>query len=163
MSGNGEFIPGHPGIIITLPVQPTSSSNGSAEGNGGYPPIYLSPGLGGGCVTEGPFRNMSVTLGPVALPGVPPAPGNGFQYNPRCLKRDLGPSTATRFSNSTSVASLLHQSDIWDFEMTMQGFPGSGEIGVHGGGHYTIAGDPGGDVFVSPGMSRISFIILRSR
>lgn len=35
--------------------------------------------------------------------------------------------------------------------MEMQGVPGSGTIGVHGGGHYTIAGDPGGDLFVSPG------------
>lgn len=33
----------------------------------------------------------------------------------------------------------------------MQGVPASGSIGVHGGGHYTIGGDPGGDLFVSPG------------
>lgn len=33
----------------------------------------------------------------------------------------------------------------------MQGVPGSGTIGVHGGGHYTINGDPGGDLFTSPG------------
>jgi tyrosinase len=33
----------------------------------------------------------------------------------------------------------------------MQGVPGSGTIGVHGGGHFTINGDPGGDLFTSPG------------
>ncbi|KMU76698.1 hypothetical protein CISG_05841 [Coccidioides immitis RMSCC 3703] len=33
----------------------------------------------------------------------------------------------------------------------MQGIPGSGSIGVHGGGHYAMGGDPGRDVFVSPG------------
>src|SRR5205814_2330988 len=26
-----------------------------------------------------------------------------------------------------------------------------GELGVHGGGHFTIAGDPGSDPFISPG------------
>ena len=35
--------------------------------------------------------------------------------------------------------------------MVMQGIPGSGSIGVHGGGHYTINGNPGGDAFSSPG------------
>lgn len=46
---------------------------------------------------------------------------------------------------------ILANQDIWNFEMEMQGIPGTGVIGVHGGGHYTIAGDPGGDLFVSPG------------
>ncbi|KAM0815747.1 hypothetical protein AB5N19_01546 [Seiridium cardinale] len=35
--------------------------------------------------------------------------------------------------------------------MAMQGVPGPGSIGVHGGEHYTIGGDPSRDVFASPG------------
>lgn len=34
----------------------------------------------------------------------------------------------------------------------MQGWPGSGNIGVHGGGHYSMGGDPGHDLLVSPGL-----------
>jgi tyrosinase len=34
--------------------------------------------------------------------------------------------------------------------MTMQGWPGSPDLGVHGGGHYSMGGDPGRDFFVSP-------------
>ncbi|XPS80918.1 Tyrosinase [Ascochyta lentis] len=33
----------------------------------------------------------------------------------------------------------------------MQGLPGSGSIGVHGGGHYSWGGDPGRDLYTSPG------------
>lgn len=35
--------------------------------------------------------------------------------------------------------------------MTMQGWPGTPDLGVHGGGHYSMGGDPGRDFFVSPG------------
>lgn len=35
--------------------------------------------------------------------------------------------------------------------MQMQGIPGTGNIGVHGGGHYALGGDPADDVFTSPG------------
>lgn len=33
----------------------------------------------------------------------------------------------------------------------MQGDFPSGFLGVHTAGHYTVGGDPGGDLFVSPG------------
>jgi len=35
--------------------------------------------------------------------------------------------------------------------MQMQGVPGTGDIGIHGGGHYSMGGDPGRDVYTSPG------------
>lgn len=41
--------------------------------------------------------------------------------------------------------------DIATFQLNLQGTPGENTIGVHGGGHYTIGGDPGGDLFTSPG------------
>lgn len=104
------------------------------------PELVLPHGTGGGCVTSGPFVNMSVNLGPVALAltnGSTISNGNGLSYNPRCLKRDLTTAINQRFANATSVVSLiLKPKEIYDFEMTMQGVPGSGEIGVHGGGMY---------------------------
>lgn len=32
-----------------------------------------------------------------------------------------------------------------------KGIPGTGDLGVHGGGHYALGGDPGHDVATSPG------------
>ncbi|KAK7510560.1 hypothetical protein IWZ03DRAFT_337284 [Phyllosticta citriasiana] len=141
LSGNGEYIP----------------SNGTHVDING---IDLPDGTGGGCVTSGPFKNYTVNLGPVALT-LRSSNENGtsigstatqWDWNPRCFKRDLTDYSVQRFSNETSVRRLIAESkDMEQFEMTMQGYPGSGELGVHGGGHYALGGDPGRDFFVSPG------------
>jgi len=142
MSGNGAFIAGQGQIVL-----------GASQG---LPPVYLPPGTGGGCVTSGPFKNMSVNLGPAALdlPGGTSAgtgPVGGLAYNPRCLKRSLTDQVNRAFANGSAVLNTLMQPDIDSFQMIMQGIPGSGNLGVHGGGHYSMGGDPGRDVFTSPG------------
>lgn len=132
LSGNGAPITNQADIVLGAST--------------GLPPIYLPPGTGGGCVTSGPFKNMSVNLGPVALgqPGGtssgsgPVVPGQ-FSWNPRCLKRDLSTAVNRRYANASSVVGLVLGSDDVDaFQMAMQGVPGSGSIGVHGGGHYSL-------------------------
>ena len=141
MSGNGAFIPGKGPITLLL---------------GDYAPVVLPPGTGGGCVSTGPFKNYTVNLGPVSMPlnngsVIGGGPGTGLAYNPRCMKRDISAAVNTAYANAISVLKLLTQNSIADFQLVMQGVPGSGNIGVHGGGHYTIGGDPAGDVFSSPG------------
>ncbi|CAG7565237.1 unnamed protein product [Fusarium equiseti] len=121
----------------------------------GLPPVYLKTGNGGGCVTSGPFKDMSVNLGPAALDlpgGKVEANPHPLEYNPRCLKRDLSDSVNKRFANATSVLNnILKPKNVLDFQMQMQGVPGTGDIGIHGGGHYSMGGDPGRDVYTSPG------------
>ncbi|PYH87476.1 Di-copper centre-containing protein, partial [Aspergillus ellipticus CBS 707.79] len=140
MSGNGAPIPNQADIQLHL---------------GSYATVYLPSGSGGGCVTSGPFKNYSLNMGPAALSlpgGNTSSATNPLDYNPRCLKRDLTTAVLHRYNTYPLIASLITDSeDIWSFEMTMQGVPGSGSIGVHGGGHYSIGGDPGRDVYVSPG------------
>ncbi|KAI4916637.1 uncharacterized protein J4E92_009141 [Alternaria infectoria] len=140
MSGNGKFIPGQGQVVIA---------------GRGEPYIYIPAGTGGGCVTSGPFKDMKVNLGPVALSttnGTEIANGDGLSYNPRCLTRDLTDYSNKKWANATAIADLiLNKKDIWQFEMVMQGVPGTDSLGVHGGGHYSMGGDPGRDFFVSPG------------
>lgn len=140
MSGNGAKVAGQGNVILA---------------NNDLPPIIIPPGTGGGCVTSGPFKDMKVNLGPVSLgltDGTSVSNGDGLSYNPRCLKRDLTDYTNKRFSNATGIVNLLlNTHTIDDFQMTMQGYPGSGDIGVHGGAHYALGGDPGRDLFASPG------------
>lgn len=76
LGGNGAAIP-HDGPVIAPPPGIKA------------PTIQLPSGLGGGPVTEGPFANMTITLGPVALTDVPPGPMGGLGHNPRPSKRDL--------------------------------------------------------------------------
>lgn len=90
MGGNGEFIPGHAGLVLEAPANVN-------------PTIYLDPGFGGGCVKTGPFANMTVNLGPVGLPNATAGPLGGLGYNPRCLKRDVGPDPGQRWNNYTRI------------------------------------------------------------
>ncbi|VBB76622.1 Putative Tyrosinase [Podospora comata] len=139
LGGNGEYIP-HEGPVIVPPP-------GVGGGN-----IQLPAGLGGGYVTTGPFANMTINLGPVGgLEGVPAGPLGGLGYNPRGLKRDIGPAMNQRYANWTTVLTLLSQPNIDAFRHVSEGVPYTPEIGPHGGMHYNIGGDPGGDLFTSPG------------
>ncbi|KAJ5193984.1 Tyrosinase [Penicillium cf. griseofulvum] len=140
MSGNGVYVESVGDIELSM---------------GNYPTIHLPTGTGGGCVTSGPFKDFSVNLGPVALTlpgGQTGSNANPLAYNPRCLKRDLTTQILRDYANFTAIVDLiLSNRNINDFQMNMQGIPGSGQIGVHGGGHYCMGGDPSRDVFVSPG------------
>lgn len=98
---------------------------------------------------------MTVNLGPAALDlpgGLTSTSSDPLGWNPRCLKRDLTNAVNTRYANATSILNnILKPQNVYDFQMTMQGVPGGGDLGVHGGGHYSFGGDPGRDVYVSPG------------
>jgi tyrosinase len=115
----------------------------------------IPPGEGGGCVTTGPFKGMSVNMGPIAPtlaePEVVPVT-NFYAYNPRCLKRDISPWVSSHWTTDKNSTDLITGSkDIVAFQTTMQGDFANGVYGVHTGGHFTIGGDPGGDLFTSPG------------
>ncbi|RYO73934.1 hypothetical protein DL766_005893 [Monosporascus sp. MC13-8B] len=83
----------------------------------------------GACVTSGPFKDMEVNLGP----------GASLKYNPRCLKRDISKSWASRCTADKTNSLITRSKTITSFQDTMQSFNG-----VHPGGHFTIGGDPGG-------------------
>lgn len=91
----------------------------------------------------------------------------GLGYNPRRLKRDLGPAVNERYANYSTTLSkfastlpcctsinmmldLLQKPNISEYRLLSEGIPYV-EIGPHGGIHYVMSGDPGGDLFTSPG------------
>lgn len=134
MSGNGAPIPNQGDVVFTFM---------------GSPPIVFPPGSGGGCVESGPFKDMTVNLGPVQLF----IPGNDtidnpepLKHNPRCLKRDLTDQINRASNDWASILDLIVRfENVADFQFAMQGTPGGGKTGVHGGGHFTMGGDPGRD------------------
>lgn len=79
--------------------------------------------------------------------------GDGFQDNPRCWRRDLNDHVNRAYGNATSLLNVLTQHKTMDaFQLQLQGGkPGSGDLGVHGAGHYAIGGDPADDPYTSPG------------
>ncbi len=63
----------------------------------------------------------------------------------------LTPIPGTTFCNTTQT--ILQNPTIELFQGILQGDPRyvRYSLGIHGGGHFTIGGDPGADPFISPG------------
>ena len=134
MSGDGAFV----------------AHNGSVGGAGA---IFLPSGNGGGCIISGPFRNMTVNLGPIS----PTMAGetkvaDKFAWNPRCLKRDLSAYTAEKWlvpNNLLNLTTGPAARNIETFQNELQGRFPQGFLGLHAAGHSMIGGDAG-DLFSSP-------------
>lgn len=116
-------------------------------GNGPYVEIPDSPlnvpgRTGGGCITDGPFVNMTVRMGPA----------NDTSGNPRCLSRDFSPYFAGRYLGRNQTGLTLAQSDFGWFDRVTEGGPSFDASGIHGGGHYGVGGTLGemGDLYNSP-------------
>ncbi|KAK0725080.1 hypothetical protein B0H67DRAFT_531108 [Lasiosphaeris hirsuta] len=137
MGGNGAKVQ-HAGVQIPGAPRPYN---------------VIPPGDGGGCVTTGPFRNMSVNIGPIA-PSITVTRNprsDGFGYNPRCLRRDVNKNAAAVTTANYTLDLITKNSNVYWFQTVMEGQFPQGKWGVHAGGHYTVSGDPAGDFYVSPG------------
>ncbi|KAM0702681.1 hypothetical protein Q7P35_010113 [Cladosporium inversicolor] len=111
----------------------------SMGGNG----HQLPPGTGGGCVYSGPFSNTTFTtnLGPIDSPYNNNVQGQ-YDFNPRCLVRDLNSWFSSRYNTYNNVADLAIGVDSVEyFQSLMQGYLGDNKLGVHGGGHW-LGGGP---------------------
>ncbi|KAF2475506.1 Di-copper centre-containing protein [Lindgomyces ingoldianus] len=144
VGGNGDFF-NYTGFCINDPIT-------------GICQINIAQGVGGGCVTKGPFKDWTPTLGPV-FPAVtylnqtnPDPAGLGRYYNPRCLRRDISTYISSKWLKDSDIAYLItNNTKIADFWYYLQGDFPAGYMGVHGAGHFTVGGDPGSDFFTSPG------------
>ncbi|KAI4674983.1 uncharacterized protein J4E88_007886 [Alternaria novae-zelandiae] len=107
---------------------------------------------GGGCIRSGPFKDWKINLGPIqtTVKDAPPNPqADGLGYNPRCLSRDISTQASNETRDEMVVDLIKNYPDILSFQNKMQNFT-QGVMGVHNGGHYTIGGDSGMDMFNSP-------------
>ena len=100
--------------------------------------------------------STTVNLGPLMKTMDPkiPIPANpradGYGYNPRCLRRDVNNFFTSQFLRPIDIANHITSSvDQEAFQNTIQNDTPN-KYTLHTGGHYTIWGDPGGDVYVSP-------------
>lgn len=100
---------------------------------------------------------MNITLGPL-MGTMDPAlkiPANpqrdGYGNNPRCLRRDVNNHfTQSTLKGSELAAHITSNTAILKFQDSLQNDAG-GKTAIHSSGHFSIWGDPGGDVYVSPG------------
>ncbi|KAK2761472.1 hypothetical protein CKAH01_16298 [Colletotrichum kahawae] len=115
--------------------------------------VYIPSGDGGGCVTRGPFGNMTVHLGPVSpgMNGLAVNPGGPLAYNPRCLSRDISDWTSQHWMTPENVLNLTvgaAATNIKTFQDELQGRFGDGFLGTHTSGHMIVNGEAS-DIFSS--------------
>jgi len=99
---------------------------------------------------------MSINLGPLSptmdtalkIPRNPRS--DGYGYNPRCLRRDVNNYFTSQFLRPIDIANHIKStSDQGAFQDALQNDQPN-KFSLHTSGHYSIWGDPGGDVYVSP-------------
>ncbi|PWW79822.1 Di-copper centre-containing protein [Tuber magnatum] len=103
-------------------------------------PFAVPGATGGGCISDGPFVDMRLHLGP----------GPSLAATSRCLRRSFSPWIAQTFSNAAKVNNTLAQQDFGWFSKVVEGETNFWNVGIHGGGHYSIGGEAG-DLYASPG------------
>lgn len=127
MSGNGQFIANRSDdiTIIDLPEP-------------GYVRIPTPPGTGGGCVTTGPFANITVPFGEIggninaSLLNNP----KNLAYKPHCLRRDLNPTVVVPAWTTAVVEDLLQSPNISIFTHVIELGDQVNVTNVHGAGHF---------------------------
>ena len=115
------------------------------------PTLSLPHGGGGGCVNNGPFAGINYTMNTIPVTVITaggPLPNTSFDYNPKCLTRDLNSFVAQTWANSTDYDQAIAAPDIDTFSVLMNGSPQTGNLGLHSGAHFTM-GEPASNLFSS--------------
>lgn len=83
--------------------------------------------------------------------GIKPNPrADGYGDNPRCHRRDVNNFfTGTYMKPADLLKQITSSANILTFQNTLQSTQPAA-ASLHTGGHFSIWGDPGGDVYVSP-------------
>ncbi|ORY12393.1 hypothetical protein BCR34DRAFT_299575 [Clohesyomyces aquaticus] len=147
-----------------LPSSPIYNGDEWSMGGNGDPVTHkgmnmgrvVPPGPGGGCVTTGPFANTTIHLGPL-MSTMDPAlkiksnpRSDGYGDNPRCLRRDVNTFFTKQFLRPVDLSDhITTNPTIGKFQDSLQNDSPT-KAAMHSSGHFSIWGDPGGDVYVSP-------------
>ncbi|OIW34170.1 Di-copper centre-containing protein [Coniochaeta ligniaria NRRL 30616] len=99
---------------------------------------------GGGCITDGPFKDRQIPMGPA----------NHTEYTPHCLRRDISPWLITQTANSSVLYWALQATSHWDLDHRIEGLSlAVSGMTLHAAGHLGVGGMIGdmANMYSSPG------------
>lgn len=88
-------------------------------------------GTGGGCVPDGPFRNLTLHLGP----------GENVHRNDHCLRRNFHLQSIQNWFSTDEVEGTLGEGSYFEFWRRLEGLFEVHRIGLHGAGHLGVGGE----------------------
>lgn len=89
---------------------------------------------GGGCITDGPFKDRQIPMGPA----------NHTAYTPHCLRRDVSPWLITQTANASKLAWTMQATSHWDLDHRTEGLSlAVSGMGLHAAGHLGVGGQIG--------------------
>ncbi|PUU77285.1 hypothetical protein B9Z19DRAFT_1101943 [Tuber borchii] len=115
---------------------PVFSLTDGFGGNGPYIPCAEQPynlfclanGTGGGCVSDSPFKNAVLHLGP----------GRNIESNNHCLTRNFHPQFPARWLSEAEVNRTMAEGSYGRFWRHLEGMFEVERMGLHGAGHLGI-------------------------
>lgn len=88
---------------------------------------------GGGCITDGPFANLTVNMG-----------GASTAYTPHCLRRDVAPEFSMRVCSAAEVNWTLTADTFATFDMSVEALNLTLDgTTTHSCGHWGVGGQVG--------------------
>ncbi|VUC29468.1 unnamed protein product [Clonostachys rosea] len=109
------------------------------------PDVYVDKdaGTGGGCIVDGAFADLTLTLGPVVPADTPADDPYGLRSNPRCLKRDFLQPQSSAHLTYQKVADLIATTTYDEFRAVID------QEEMHPAAHKFLGAD-GYDFYSSP-------------
>ncbi|KAL7273540.1 hypothetical protein RUND412_003605 [Rhizina undulata] len=130
---------------LSLPSSPIWDPETGFGGDGEYIPGLINPvdpkippGTGGGCIKDGPFKNWTLHLGL----------NTTLIRDDHCLRRNMNPTVASVWMTRDQEKNILRQTNFWDMDLQLEGYPSWELLKIHGAGH-NLQGGAATDIWTS--------------
>ncbi|KAF9738876.1 hypothetical protein PMIN06_011839 [Paraphaeosphaeria minitans] len=107
--------------------------------------LPMPGGTGGGCVPDGPFKNLTLSLGPVVKTFVDKNNTYGYESNPRCLARNFDPASSKGVLTWANATTIVSSHSIGQVRGTIEGLWHKNShtyIGGEGADPFSTTNDP---------------------